>query len=302
MVAQPLPSAQETRGLLGAFQLQGVWQLSSRNSNFGGYSALLAVEQGQMLALSDKGYQMRFAPPGAQQTTPKLARIAADYAMFKENRDAESATRDPESGIVWIGWEHDNAISRHSARLTSLAKVRPPSMQGWTHNSGPEAMVRLTDGRFVVLQEGETSRFERRRHGGVLFSGDPTGTAKATRFIFQADPGFKPTDMAELPDGRVLILLRGISWWPPSFESRIMLADPRAIRQGKSWQSKLVARLPPSLPVDNFEGLAIVAGEKGRATVWLISDDNGAAMQRTLLWKLSLDMKRLPQLQRAGKP
>jgi hypothetical protein len=40
------------------------------------------------------------------------------------------------------------------------------------------------------------------------------------------------------------------------------------------------------LPRDNFEGLAVVPETDGALTLWLISDDNTAALQRTLLYKL----------------
>ena len=72
-----------------------------------------------------------------------------------------------------------------------------------------------------------------------------------------------------------------------------MIADPAAIRPGEVWQGIEVAKLSSSLPVDNFEGMAIVPREDGRVTVWLISDDNHASTQRTLLWKLVVDPKRL---------
>ena len=38
--------------------------------------------------------------------------------------------------------------------------------------------------------------------------------------------------------------------------------------------------------MDNYEGLAVAPGPDGALVLWLISDDNKATFQRTLLLKL----------------
>ena len=49
----------------------------------------------------------------------------------------------------------------------------------------------------------------------------------------------------------------------------------------------MLARLESPLAVDNMEGLAVTQ-EDGRDIVWIISDDNFNAFQRTLLMKFAL--------------
>ena len=69
-------------------------------------------------------------------------------------------------------------------------------MRDWGWNTGPEAMVRLADGRFIVVREG----FFGERHAGLLFAGDPLAVKQAPRhFVLAGPPGFRPTDMAQLP-------------------------------------------------------------------------------------------------------
>jgi hypothetical protein len=161
-------------------------------------------------------------------------------------------------------------------------------------------MVRLTDGRFIVLREGfdrpdEYGILGGRRHEALLFSGDPITGARSIRFDVDGPGGFSPVDIAELPDKRVLILMRRAVWpLPIRVAGRIVIADPRTISPGGVWRTKVVARLASDMPIDNFEGMAIAPGEGGELTVWLISDDNSAATQRTLLWKLAVDPKSLP--------
>jgi hypothetical protein len=295
-----LPPKAELARHLGAFELEAAWVMTSSHSGFGGYSALLPESGGRLLTISDEARWLRFSPPGTAFETPQFGEVFVGRRHRHNDRDTESATQDPETGTIWIGREAVNAISRHDPQFHSYVSIRPRSMRRWGINTGPEAMVRLPDGRFIVLEEGFTGDFETRPHHAVLFSRDPLLGGKPTLFLFAGSAEFSPTDMAQLPDGRVLILMRRLVWpFPLRFACRIVIADPAAIRPGAIWQGTEVARLSSSLPIDNFEGLAIEPSSQthqgdGRVTVWLISDDNHASTQRTLLWKLAVDPARLP--------
>jgi len=93
--------------------------------------------------------------------------------------------------------------------------------------------------------------------------------------------------LAQLPDGRALILLRMVAWGiPPGFAGKLMLADPATIRAGEAWRAEPLADLVAPLPSDNFEGLAVEPDGRGGTVLWLISDDNDSIVQRTLLLRL----------------
>ena len=280
---------------LGVFRLEGAWHMASRSRGFGGYSTLLAMPDGQLLAVGDSGGYLRFTLPG--QKPGALASGSLDISRWndKADRDIESATRDPRTGTIWLGLEGSNSIVRLGPELNVEAKVRPGAIRHWGVNSGPEAMTRLADGRFVLLREAFKGRLEDRRHDAVVFEGDPATRPKSWQFTFDGPKGFSPTDITQLPDGRLLILMRRLVWpMPQRFAGRIAIADPAEIRPGAIWHAREVARIATSLPVDNFEGLAAVPQGKDRLTVWLISDDNFSDFQRTLLWKLSVDPRDLP--------
>lgn len=291
-----LPPEVVRRDLLGAFALEGAWEMTSPHRHFGGFSALVPLDRGQLLAISDRGYFLCFAPPGgAAASEPRLRTVLPDPEWQSWSRDAESAAIEWAGGWIWIGWESTNRITRHALRTGRWTEVRPPAMRSWGHNSGAEAMARLDDGRFVVLREAKMGWTEAYRHAALLFPDDPVSGAEPVHFTLLAPRGFKPTDMAPLPDGRVLILMRKLVWPVPArFTGRIAVADPAMIRADEPWPARIVARLERPLPLDNFEGLAIVPREDGRVTVWLLSDDNGSAFQRTLLWKLVVDPAALP--------
>jgi hypothetical protein len=229
---------------------------------------------------------MHFTPPGRPQRGLRIGYFGQDPNRPKWQLDIESMTRDPASGRVWQGFESDNRIERTDAGFGARDTVRPEAMRGWPSNAGPEAMVRLADGRFVVIAEG-AGHWRDAEVPGLLFPSDPVAGAEPLAFRFVLPPGYRVVDMAQLPDGRVAILLRRIAWGlPPGFTGQLVLADPATIRAGEPWRIEPLADLVAPLPSDNYEGLAVEPDGAGGTTLWLISDDNDSFLQRTLLLKL----------------
>ncbi len=217
-----------------------------------------------------------------------------DPARLKANRDVESATRDPATGRIWIGMEGRGAIVRHGPALDREQFREVPEMRVWPQNSGPEAMVRLTDGRFVALCECNPGWSQGGTHPALLFNGDPASGAAAQPFTLAGVDGYRPTDMAQLPDGRVLILARQLVWPVPArFAVKILIADPVEIAPGMVWQAREVADLSAPWPTDNYEGLAIERQADGTLIAWIISDENAAVTQRVLLLKVRIDESKL---------
>ena len=273
-------------GRIGEVRIEGLWHMTSSNSHFGSYSALAAMSDGTLLAVSDRGRWLRFTPPGRTGPSPRFGVVGGAVVSDKRRVDAEAMTMDPASGRIWIAYEGANSIDRLGPDLGKSRHARPAAMRAWPNNRGPEAMTRLADGRFIVLGEG-SPEWLGQGYPGLLFEGDPVESARAGSFVFVPPDGYRATDAASLPDGRVLLLLRAIEGFiPPRFSARLVVADPAEIRPGARWQGHEVARLDLDLPTDNFEGLAVEPRKDGTLTLWLISDDNGAALQRTLLYRL----------------
>ncbi len=283
---------------VGAFDLEGAWQMASSNSQFYGMSGLALRREGGLLAVTDGGWLIGFTPPG----TPAIQRdfivplpSVTGFELSKAERDAESLAHDPATGRSWVGFEANNAVTRFGPSFTRQeARSKPDAMRGWAANSGAEAMLRLGDGRFIILREGTEGLLGSDRHDGLIFDGDPADGAPSQLFSFKPLAGYKPTDMALLPDGKALILLRRLSPFS-GFTAAIMLADPADITAGAIWQGRIVARLKTPLAVDNMEGITAQQNADGSVTVWLISDDNQAALQRNLLLKLRWRPERLEQ-------
>ena len=206
----------------GAIEVAGAWHLRSSNFHFSGYSALLALGDGTLLAASDHRRELRFSPPGAARRPVRYAFFAPEE-ILQTRIDLEALTRDPVSGRIWAAYERTNHIERYEADFP-IRLAWPRAMRGWPNNGGPEAMARLADGRFVVLSEGSPHWFAADLPG-LVYADDPVGGAEPRAFRFRPPEDFVPVDMTQLPDGRVLILLRALRWGlPPTFESKLVVA------------------------------------------------------------------------------
>ncbi len=288
--ALPLPKAS-----IGPFRLTGAWHLTSPNSSFEGFSTLTVSASGRLTAFSDTGMRLDMPEPGldrpADSVPVRIAPLMPRRGAFKAYRDVEAAALDPSTGTFWLALEGRNVFMRTHPGAVPPTAIAGPELAGWPTNSGAEAMARLADGRFLILAEAGGPD-----HEGRLLPHAPDGLDRALRFRFRAPDGYRPTDAAQLADGRVLILLRELRWpMPPRFGTLLVLADPATIRAGGEWSGRVLASLDGTGLEDNYEGLAIESRAAGPVVAWLISDDNGAVTQRTLLLRLEFRMEDLPR-------
>jgi hypothetical protein len=286
---------QEDRAALGPFVLEQLWRFSSNDRRFGGYSALVTEPSGQLLAVSDRNGWLRFAAPTREETIKlPMGRNLVHRAnkIEREYFDTESAVIDPQDGSLWIGLEDD----RHVVRIAKQGKPGRfygiPALRDWPENGGAEAMTRLRDGRWVMLCEtcgGGGGGL----HLGLLFSGHP-GRSAMQKFGILLPPGFDPVDMVPMPDGRLMILTRSLSLFPPHFVSRIVLADLSKLDPKHPLPTQELALIEGDKVQENYEGLAMRPEADGTLTVWLISDANDSLVQQTRFMQLRLDPAKLP--------
>ncbi len=274
---------------VGGLTFLKAWRLKSNNSDFGGISALMALRDGRFAGLSDAGTLIGFGLTNDTRADhPFIAPLPGTMGpdIGYEDKDSEGIAYDPASGQFWISYEGKHAIRRFTPSFSRIdGKFTAREMRLWGSNSGAEAIVRLPGGRFAVFSEGMDMP-----GGGymaLMFSGDPVepGTSYFP-FGYRPPTGYKATDAAILPDGRMLILNRRISF-PEGFAAKLTLIDPDMIRRGETVQGKLFATLKSPLLVDNMEGLAITQ-ENGRTVIWMISDNNFNIWQQTILLKFAL--------------
>lgn len=271
---------------VGRLHFLGGWELASPDRRFGGLSGL-RIDGNEAIAVSDAGMVISFPLPGTSAAPRVRFQPVMDgpgRSRGRRNRDTEGIWLD--GSHVWLSFERQNAVWRYDrATLRGEAAAQPAPMRGWRGNSGPETLVRLADGRFLVIEEGwdDSVPFT----AAILFARDPTlPDTSWMRLTYQRPADYRATDAAPLPDGRVLILNRALIGLRLS--AKLVVADVRGLRPGAALAGQEVATLAAPLVVDNMEGVAVTQ-ENGRTIVWLVSDDDFMRLfRRTLLLKFEL--------------
>lgn len=277
------------RRWIGALEYLDGIELIERGAATGGYSAI-HVEGNQVTLLSDGGIVLRFRWNGGERVSdarywPLPAGPGRGWG--KVDRDSESLAVDPVGGHAWVGFERANAIWRYDADLNRAERrARPRVMADWEENGGPESLARMPDGGFVTISETMAPKSGIGRRA-VRFARDPTATPNDHfSFVYRQPAGTMPTDAVALPDGRLLVLNRRFGL-PVRFASTLSIVDAGTIRPGAVVTGRTIATLAAPALHDNFEGVTVTR-EGGRTIIWLVSDDNQFALQRTLLLKFRL--------------
>lgn len=272
---------------IGALVPVGGVTISADDAAFGGFSAL-ALHGGAATLLDDGGNYVRVAIRGRGLET-----LASGYlpdgpatGWTKNDRDTEALVLDPRSGRAWVGFEGANAVWRYAPGFARAEAWRAPrGMTGWWPNSGVEALVRLHDGRFVALRESRRPKDATRQ--ALIFSGDPTQRRTvAWRFHYDAPAGYSPSDAAVLPGGDLLVLNRRFDWrtW---FSAKLVRIPAAEVRPGATVRGRVIATLAAPVLDENAEGLAVTV-ERGRTTVWIVTDNDGWWWRPTYLLKFRL--------------
>lgn len=280
--------AQVARRIPETVTISGAWELTSSNSNVGGLSGLAllpASEGGGLLSVSDAG---AFVWIGLDKGAPSEAKISyiqgSNGAMLtgKSEGDAEGLVWS--DGLALVSFERSLRIEAFAlstcgtaARAARVANL-PDQYNGRNidENQGPEAIFLEADGALGFGYEGMlgTSPLGRILAGGTA---EWTGkTAPAPNLH-----GLVGREIVTLPDGtsRTVEMFRA---WDPLQGNRIRL----------SWGTGEDETLTLSRPllVDNFEGIAAEVLPDQGLRVWVVSDNNFSASQKTLLYALDIQI------------
>jgi len=280
-----MPEAGSLPVTTGAIECLAGFALTSGSQSFGGLSGMmLSRDGGTLTALADTGTWFRLAL--RHDATGRLTGVAGGESgrLLDENGkplknkyvgDAESITRgaDGSSYVTFEGWHR---LWRYKT-LTAPAKyVRPPKgMTALPGNEGVEAATQLRDGRFLLLSEGGFTA-NRDLQGWV---GDGKRWAALT---LTPTGAFRPTDLALLPTGDLLLLERSVSLFG-GFAARLSVIPAASVAPGAQLAGRELAILRSPLPLDNFEAVAARPAPDGSVLIYILSDDNFNAAERTLL-------------------
>lgn len=300
---RPVPMDVENprRTRVGQLIWRGGLSLSSAHDRFGGLSSLIvSADSSHLLATSDRSWwfsaELRYDDQGrlSDIVSPKIAPIkGTDGKPLTERqvRDSEGLALAPD-GAVLVSFEREDRVLRYATSdpfdADGLSAVTPselPRASGFAElssNNGLEALSDLSDGRLIVIAEGRDDD-EPLRPAWLLEDG-----AQSAALSYRREPRFRPTGVAVMPDGDLLVLERRYTLI--GGVSAIIRRVPRdAITAGATLEGEKLAMLRAPLSVDNMEGIATRRGPNGETLIYLVSDDNfSPLLQRTLLLVFAL--------------
>jgi hypothetical protein len=286
--AKPLPlnPANPKQDRVGAFVFAGAVQLTSPDTALlGGLSDLKVGEDGALMAVSDEGSLLRahiVLDDAGRLVGLDRGRIALLMGQDgrplrdKKEADAEGLAVWP-NGDVMVSFERDHRIWIYPA---GGGQPRPAPRPGglMPKNSGMEALALAptegADAYWVGVEAGQ------------IWLCRLSGGCQPARGQFAPPLGYRLPSLFEMANGDLIVEHHH---WDPVGGTHVIISvigNP-ATKPGPALKARL--RLDTPLTIDNFEGVAVVERAGGVHRLYLISDDNFARNQKTLLmafdWK-----------------
>ena len=290
----PLHAEKPDRQSVGPLRFRGGLELTSADRRFGGLSALLVSEDGTRLtAVTDQGHWITARLIAEADGAPR-ALVEAEIGELhgpggrhlrgKRDTDSESLARRPDGALV-VAFERDHRLWSYPAAPNPLAGRPlaisvPAAATTLRSNSGIEALATLADGALLAIAEG---RKEESTSPAFLWRGGAW-----SELVYPRAPGFRPTGATTLPDGDLLVIERSFNIFD-GVAIRLQRIAAADIRPGATLNGTTLAVLRRPVTLDNMEGIAARRGENGETLLYLISDDNFRALQRTLLLVFALE-------------
>jgi hypothetical protein len=181
-----------------------------------------------------------------------------------------------------VGFERWHRIWRYAEGPDGRAEAvaEPAGLDGAPANGGLETLLFLDGDRLLAFTEQKV-------RDGVV-EGWLQGPGGWDPIGYRAEGPLRPSGGCRMPSGDLLIVERHYARESGN-TARLRRVPAAAVVPGAVLEGAVIATLKPPLTADNFEGLACRPGEKGETLLYLLSDDNFSADQRTLLLMFALD-------------
>jgi hypothetical protein len=285
------------RTRFGALEFRGGLELTSKDSRFGGISALhMAADGSRFLSLSDRGAWLkgrivyRAGRPAGLADVEMAPILAWDGKPLAKHGwyDTESLAEDG-AGHAYVGIERVEKIVRFDLKKGLRARGEPifvpPDFKTFVNNKSLECLAippkgSVLAGQLIAVTERSLDAHDNNR--AFLLKDKQVG-----RFSVKRSHGFDVSDCAILPPNDLLLLERRYS--PLSgVAMRIRRIPLATIKPGAVVDGATLITADLAYQIDNMEGIGISRDANGDTILTLVSDDNFSALQRTLLLQFKL--------------
>ena len=281
---------------VGSLRFRGGLVLRSSDAGFGGWSDLAVLADNRVIAESDTGewlsMNLRLDANGTLTgvSDARIALMRDEHGQPFENKeagDAEDLAQLPD-GRFAVSFEQTQTIRIYDLnRDGPFGAAQPgPGLAGTEHlapNVGLEGLAVDADGALIVgAEEGP--------HGASDLWRVPLNAAAPVAPIarYPLATGFGLSSLDRLPSGDFVALER---FYAPVIGVRIRISRFTAhdLDVGGEIHKQELALLRAPMSLDNFEGVSAVRRPDGGVRLYLISDDNFSAHQRTLIYAFDVE-------------
>lgn len=279
------------RTVFGMLTWRGGLEISGRDDRFGGLSALKISADGKgLIAVTDRGHWLtatltyregQLSGASNFQIAPLLD--LSGRPLSGRSADAESLASNNDGLFVSFErnhriWRYANDAYRNDSKPTAITV--PDGLRTLQKNGGIEAMTRLCDGRLLAVAEKSVTR----PNSVDAWIQSKTGWQTLT---YRTKDGLSPTGATTLPNCDVLFVERNFSVIA-GLDIRITRLPSSAFIASSALNPEVLANLSDPLTIDNFEGISARRDASGNTLIYIVSDDNFSAVQRTLLMMFAL--------------
>lgn len=267
----------------GSLIYRGGVELTSPDRAFGGFSGIVVSTDGARLtAVSDRGQWLEAAldyDAGGRLARVSGGRMAAiadkdGVVLAGSIADAESLSLSGD-GRLFVSFEREHRVDAYRTdetgkivfdfRFAEFSDDAPP------YNDGVESVTVLDDGVLVLSEAPFASGAN-----GYFFA--PDGKRRPLSFSDKKD--YAVTEAARLGDS-LYILERAFSKLK-GVRARLLRA-PLPSANDLTLNADLLVQLSPPYVIDNMEGLDARRGPNDETLLYVMSDDNHSARQKTIL-------------------
>lgn len=294
----PLYPDDPARTDLDALVYRGGLVLTSDDPAFGGFSAIGMNEDGtRLIAVSDRGHWLTADLVFGDNDAPialENARMAPLLSVEGEpltGRMADAEGLAYRGDGVWlVSFERDHRVKAYAIGAggefigTAIPErlAHPPGAENFADNGSLEALAVQSGFAWVGV---EYPRLDG-THTVIRYDLARPGE-KPDVYAIRLTPGFGLVAFAELGEGGLIAVER---FFARGIGNRIRISrisEAAIIAPVGQGEVEWLALMTPEMTVDNMEGAAVAIRE-GRQRLFLISDDNYSARQRTLLMSFDL--------------